>query len=111
MATRSEQKRITVEAKTLRHMRHSRGMSLNEAGRECGISGSAIAHIEQGRMDVSSKRIETMVAAYGFTMDQFYEYIEGKTVPINFRDESIALLRELDEARLPMVHALLLNLR
>lgn len=109
--TRSEQKRITIESKILRHMRHSKGMSLNEAGRECGISGSAIAHIEQGRMDVSSTRVETLVVTYGFTMDQFFEYIEGKTVPINFRDESIALLRALDESRLPMVHALLLNLR
>ncbi len=76
MTNRSEQKRITLKAKILRHMRHSSAMSLNDAGRECGISGSAIAHIEQGRMDVSLRRIETLVEVYGYTMDQFYEYME-----------------------------------
>ena len=75
---RSQQKRITKEAMVLRYMRHSRNLSLNQAGELVGISGSAIAHIEQGRMDVSKARIETMLHAYRYTQDEYLEFFDGR---------------------------------
>ena len=62
--SRSSQKRITKEVIILRHMRLSKKLSLNKAGRLMGITGSAIAHMEHGRMEVSRARIEAMVTAY-----------------------------------------------
>ena len=53
---RSQQKIITRDAQILRHMRISKKVSLNQAGRLVRISGSAIAHIEQGRMTESGKQ-------------------------------------------------------
>jgi transcriptional regulator with XRE-family HTH domain len=104
---RSNQKIITHEAQVLRFMRHSRGLSFSEAGKLVGISDSAVAHIEHGRMDISRARLETMIRVYGYSMDEFLEYIEGKERPINHRDECIRLLGEIDDLKLRAVHSIL----
>ena len=110
MSARSQEKRMTIEAQVLRHLRISRRISLNKAGRICNITGSAIVHMEQGRMDISSARLETMVLGYGYTMDEFYEYLDGKAVPKNFRDECLIMLRDMDDSKLSLVHGLLTNM-
>ncbi len=107
---RSYEKRITLDSQILRHMRISRSLSLNQAGRLIGISGSAIAHIEQGRMDVSKARVRTMVEAYSYNMDDYFEYYDGKQVPTNLRDECIILLKRCDESKVKMLHPVIINL-
>jgi len=107
---RSQQKRITHQAKIVRHMRKTRGLSLNKAGRLVKISGSAISHMEQGRMDISRERLKSLVLAYGYSMQDFLEFVDGRAVPISYRDECIAIVRQLDDARLVAVHAMLTNL-
>lgn len=106
---RSNQKRITKEAIILRHMRMERGLSLNIAGGRVGITGSAIAHIEQGRMDISRARTETLVKAYGYTLDDYFELLERKEAPIHIRDECLSIIRQLDDSRLQAVHSVLVN--
>jgi transcriptional regulator with XRE-family HTH domain len=106
---RSQQKRITGDAKLIRHMRQSRGLSLKGAGRLIGISGSAIAHMEQGRFDISSARLRTLVQAYGYTLQEYLEFVDGKPIPVSYRDECVAILRRLDDARLQAVHTLLVS--
>ncbi len=107
---RSQQKIITRDAQILRHMRLSKGMSLNNAGKSVRISGSAIAHIEQGRMDISRERMKTLVYAYGYKIEEFLEFHDGKAIPINLRDECIILLRRCDESKIQMLHPLIANL-
>jgi len=106
---RSQQKRITKEAQIMRHMRLSKGLSLNDAAKKINISGSAIAHIEQGRMDLSQKRIESLVEVYGYSMGDYLEYLDGKDVPVNHRDECIQLLGQIDEIKLRAVHSVLMS--
>lgn len=111
MSNRSNEKRITREAKVLRYLRLKSKLSLNKAGRLCNITGSAIAHIEQGRMEVSTERIKTMVAAYGCTMDDFFEYMDGdKAVPVNFRDECFILLRDMPDSKIQLAFGVLQSL-
>jgi len=107
---RSQQKIITRDARILRHMRISKGMSLNQAGRLVRISGSAIAHIEQGRMDISRARLETLVQAYGYTMADYLEFQDGKEVPRNLRDECLMLLRRCDESKVQVLYPVISNL-
>ena len=106
---RSQQKRYTLECKILRFMRHSKKLSVTEAGALVGISGSAIAHIEHGRMDISRARVETLTRVYGYTMDDFLEYAEGKEIPINHRDECITMLSEIDEVKIRAVYSVLIG--
>jgi len=62
--------RITLEARILRFMRTSRGMSMRKAGDLCGISDSAINHYEQGRMELSPQRIKQLVTTYSYSMKE-----------------------------------------
>lgn len=107
---RSQQKRITRDAQILRHLRVSKRFSLNQAGRSVGISGSAIAHIEQGRMDISSARLETLVRAYGYTMNEYMEFADGRELPRNLRDECLLLLRRCEESKIQVLHPVISNL-
>lgn len=107
---RSKQKRITRDAKILRHMRLSKKLSLNEAGKLVRISGSAIAHIEQGRMDISRARLETLVAAYGYTQQDYLDFCDGRELPRNLRDECILLLRRCEESKIQMLYPVISNL-
>ena len=106
---RSQQKKITKEAIVVRYMRQARKLSLNAAGRLVGITGSAIAHIEQGRMDISRARLQTLLKAYRFTSDEYLEFFDGRPVPISLREECIGILKELDDSRLQTVHSVLIN--
>ena len=109
MSKRSQQRRMTPRAKVLRYMRHKSGLSMNQAGRLCAISGSAVAHIEHGRMDIPEGRIETLVRGYGFTMAEFNGLLSGAGLPANPRDECIAVIRELSEAKVAAVYGVLMN--
>ncbi len=60
-------------------------------------------------MDISRKRIETLVKAYGYTLDDYFELLERKETPIHVRDECLSIIRQLDDARLQAVHAVLVN--
>jgi transcriptional regulator with XRE-family HTH domain len=91
-------------------MRLSKRLSLNKAGRLVRISGSAIAHMEQGRMDISRARMETLVAAFGYTMADYFEFCDGRVLPRNLRDECILLLRKCDESKIHVLHPVISNL-
>ena len=84
---------------------------MSQAGKRAGITGSSISHIEQGRMNVSADRIRALVRAYGYSMDDFQDHFDGKPLPVSFRDECIALLKQIDESKLQAVHTILINFR
>lgn len=110
MSKRSQEKRITKEAEVIRYMRLAKKLSLNQAGKAVGISGSAIAHMEQGRMDISGARLRTLIAAFGFTDEQFLEFMDGKTIPKNLRDECLNLIRLCSESKLAVLHPVIANI-
>lgn len=85
---RSQKKIITGEARILKYMRVSREKSQRQAGKLVGISGPAIAHMENGRMDISRERLASLVNCYGYTFDDFLEYVEGKPVCLHFTAKS-----------------------
>lgn len=109
MSKRSQERRITKVSKALRHLRHMSRQSLNEAGRHCNITGSAIAHIEHGRMDIPAARVEILVKAYGSTMEQFNSLLGAEEVPVNKRDECLAIVKRLDDSKVAAVYGLLVN--
>jgi transcriptional regulator with XRE-family HTH domain len=105
---RSQQKRITPIARTLRYMRMSRGISMRSAAAPIGVSNSAIAQYEQGRMGVSRERALQLIAIYGYEERDLDEFLAGKPLPIlSVKDECIQLLDRIDETKLRAVHAVL----
>ena len=85
-------------------------LSLNQAGRLVGISGSAISHMEHGRMDISRARKQTLVSAYEYTMGEFLDFLDGGEIPKNLRDECITMLRRCEESKIQILYPVLLNL-
>ena len=108
---RSQHKKITLKARTIRYMRIIRGISQREASRRCGLSESAIGHYEQGRMDISPERLAEFLKCYGIDLTEFEEFANGiRPIPaISMRDECITLLGRMDENKLKAVHAMLTN--
>jgi len=106
---RSQQKKITIQARTIRYMRVIRGISQREAARRCGLSESAIGHYEQGRMDISGERLGKFLNCYGFLMEDFDQFANGtKPIPVvSMRDECMSLLGQMDDKKLRAVHAML----
>lgn len=107
---RSQQKRITKQAKILQYMRRSKRISMREAGRRVNLSDSAISHYEQGRMDLSTERIRVLVESYGYSASEFEEFMSGKDIPIlSIKEECFSLLEQLDETKLRAVHGMLVG--
>lgn len=104
---RSQQKIYTLEAKVLRHLRMSRRLSFRQASKILNISVATVAHIEHGRMNLSKQRLSKMLTAYGYTMEEFIEFMNGRVIPINHRDECIRMLDEIDESKLKAVYSVL----
>lgn len=108
MKKRSQEKRITPQAKIIRFMRLSRGISQREAARLCDLSEPAIGHYENGRMDISPLRLGQFLVVYGYSKKDFDAYLSGREIPVlNLKDECVRLLDRLNEAKLKAVHALL----
>lgn len=106
---RSQERRITRRAQVIRYLRVSRRISQRDAARLCGCSEQAVGHYENGRMDVSDERLATMLKAYGYSYDEFAAYMAGKEITVDLKAECIAILSQLDEARIKLVYGLLTN--
>jgi transcriptional regulator with XRE-family HTH domain len=106
---RSQQKRIGIEAKVLRFMRQSRGISQKQAAIKCSVSEQAVGHYENGRMDVSPLRLARFLEVYGYAFSEYEEFvIKGKTIPVlSIKQECIHLLEKVDEAKLRTVLSVL----
>ena len=105
---RTAKKKYSTEAKILRYMRMSVGMTQRKAAQLCGLCHALINHYEQGRLDIPDSRIEQLVGIYGRTIEEFNAYRGGKPIPVlNLKDECIGLLDRIDETKLRAVHAVL----
>lgn len=107
---RTSIRRMTLEARIIRYMRITRGISVREAGKRVNVSDSLICQFETGRADLNEMRIDQLVAAYGYPRAEFDDYRSGKPLPIlSIKDECIRLLEQIDETKLKAVHAVLTN--
>lgn len=108
---RSQEKKITSQAKILRFMRLTRGLSQKRVAILCDLSEQAIGHYENGRMDISAHRLERFLAAYRFNAEEYAEYLSGKKeIPVlKLKDECTQLLDRIDESKLKTIHSVLLG--
>jgi transcriptional regulator with XRE-family HTH domain len=88
-------------------MRQKSGLSLRQAATKIGISNCMISHIEVGREDVPKGRIGAIVATYGFTVEDFTAYLQGRKMPVDYRGDCIEIVKRLDPEKLKSVYALL----
>ena len=108
---RSYKKIITKEVQVLKVLRKLKGLSQYKASSICGYHKRAIGHIENGRTEFHSTKIMHIVKSYGFTMEDFERHMKADVLVTDIQDESIAIIRALDEKKLKTVHPLLLTFK
>ena len=96
------------EHKILRHMRSAADLTMRKAATLVGISHAAISQFENGHMALPRHRIEQMVKAYGYTMEEYLKLLGSKEVAVNFKDECMDLIRKMDAEKVKAVHRLLM---
>ncbi len=104
---RSYKRIISKETKALKSLRILKGLSQYKASIACGYSKSAIGHIENGRIELSRKRICHIVDSYGYTIEDFNRHLNSETPYSEIQNECIEILKSLSEKKLKAVHPLL----
>ena len=59
--------------RTLRELRHERGLTLEQLAREAGVSRSHLSDIERGAKEASSEVIRSIHQRLGLTVDQLLD--------------------------------------
>ena len=93
----------------LRRMRESASITMRQAGGIVGISHVAISQFENGKLNLPAYRIEALVRAYGFSIEDFQKII-GKGPAINLRDDCHSIVDRLSEEQLAALRSILVLL-
>jgi transcriptional regulator with XRE-family HTH domain len=107
---RTAKKVFTKQARVLRYMRISSGLTQRKTAELLSCSHAMVNHYEQGRLDIPKERVQQLVHLYGYTLTQFEEFVGGKPIPVlDVKDECIGILDRIDESKLRAVHAVLVS--
>lgn len=104
---RSYQKIITKEVRTLGYFRKRKGLTQREASKLCGWFHTTIGHIEQGRIELTEKRIKHILNAYGFTLKEFYDSVRSEIMRDELEVECMKLIQKIDDTRLLAIKGML----
>jgi len=101
---------VTDEVRVLKFMRIQASLSLKKAAKLLNMTDGAISHIENGKMSLPLERIDQMVTAYGFSMNDFFKLSRAKKLPNNRREECERLLKTAPLNRMDEVFQFLKSL-
>jgi len=105
---RSDIKIMTKEARVLKFLRESRGLSMRRAGHILGTSDAFVSHSEHGRIDLTANIILKFLNAYGYEHDYFNKLVEGKIeIPENHLEDCLGLLKRMSPDKLKTVKTIL----
>jgi transcriptional regulator with XRE-family HTH domain len=107
---RSRYKIETPITLALKNMRNARGVSLIKASRLLGVKEAVINHYENGRKsDIPQEYIQLFVKRMGFTMDDWEDFLQGRTSIYDLKEECRDFLSKLDRDKLKAIHTMLLS--
>lgn len=105
----TELKRQESVANVLKRLREKADLTTRQAAGIIGVTHTTISQYENGKREFSSLRIEQLVKAYGYTMDQFEKILGHKSV-ISYKDDCHTLVDRLDDDQLAAVRSILSQL-
>jgi transcriptional regulator with XRE-family HTH domain len=95
----------------LRFLREQAGLSIRKAAAIAGIGDGVIAHLEQGRIDISDRHLERLLPAYKSTRDTYEMFVAGRVqLPENLRFECIEILKSMTAEQIRTAHPVLASL-
>lgn len=62
---------------TIKDLRLRRGMSLREAGRHAGVSGTALKNWEDGKFSPTVSMVPILASVYDVEPEEVYRMLEG----------------------------------
>lgn len=81
---------------------------MRKAGKICGLSGTTIKHIDNGRKEITDDLIFKLVAGYGYSYDDFLDFLECRNrLPDDLLKDCIGLLNKLSPEKLRSVYGIL----
>jgi transcriptional regulator with XRE-family HTH domain len=107
---RSYRKIMTKEVKVLKALRKMGKWSQDQASSLCGYSRPTIGHIENGRIELPLERIQYIVTAYGFKMQNFDSLMKEEVLRDEITEECMNRILHLPEEKLKLVQSVLANL-
>lgn len=105
----TNQKRQESVANVLKRLREKANLTTRQAAGILGVTHTTISQYENGKREFSSLRVEQLVKAYGYTMDQFEKILGHKSV-ISYKDDCLSMIGQLDEDQLAAVRSILSQL-
>ena len=91
----------------MRRMRESSELTMRQVGAMVGVSHVTISQFENGKLELPDYRVEQLVKAYGYTMDEFNK-IMGKSAPVvSPKDDCFAMLEKLTEEQVALLRTLM----
>ena len=107
---RSRFKIETPMTMALKNMRNAKGLSLVKTSQMLGVKEALVNHYENGRTThIPQEYIVHFVAKMGFTMDDWEDFIRGRTSVYDLRQECRDFISKLDREKLKAIHTMLLS--
>lgn len=111
MSKRSNERRITQAARTLKFLRQQAKLSFRAAGRVSGLGDGMINHLENGRVQIHQKHLDQLLKAYGATQQTYEMFVSGAVaLPQDLRSECTEIIRGMSLDQLKTVHPVLASL-
>ena len=107
---RNYKKLIDRRVRAIISLRHLSGLSQNNASYKCGYARCQFGQVENGRIEISEKRIRHIVSRLGFTMDDYQRELAGEKTSYEMREECEVILKGLSIEQLQTIHPLLKSL-
>ncbi len=105
----TNEKRSQSAANVLKRLREKAELTTRQAGGIIGVTHTTISQFENGKRDFAGFRIEELVRAYGYTMDQFHKILGHQSV-VSYKDDCLAMVKLLDEDQLGAIRAVIFQL-
>ena len=93
-------------ANVLKRLRENARLTTRQAASIVGVTHTTISHFENGKRAVEGFRVEQMVRAYGYTMEQFDKIAGNKTV-LSFKDDCVSMIDFMDDEQLAAIRAVM----
>jgi transcriptional regulator with XRE-family HTH domain len=108
---RSYRKIVDRKVRAIISLRHLAGLTQYAAAFRCGYAKCQFGQIENGRVELSEKRIRHIVACLGFTSEDFHrETQSGEKTTYELRSECLVSINVLGIEQLRSVSSLLTTL-
>ena len=90
----------------LKRLREKTELTTRQAAGIIGVSHTTISLFENGKRELPGFRIEELVKAYGYTVDQFEKILGHRSIGCGKAD-CIAMIDQLDDHQLTAICAVL----